>query len=104
MTLFALLFMVTGRKMIPLPWYLWLLFGLIPIGIDGVSQLPSLISQMPDWMLIRESTPILRTVTGGLFGLTTSWYLFPMIEESMRETRKMLTSKLAVVSQIKGGR
>ncbi len=104
MTLFAILFMVTGRKIKPLPWYLWFIFGLIPIGIDGVSQLPSLIGRMPDWMLIRESTPILRTLTGGLFGLTTSWYLFPMIEESMRETRKMLTSKLAVVSQIKGGR
>ncbi|MHB1384976.1 MAG: hypothetical protein ACYCYC_11680, partial [Bellilinea sp.] len=73
---------------------------LVPIGIDGVSQLPSLISQLPDWMIIRESTPILRTITGALFGITTSWYLFPMIEESMRETRKMLAGKKAVVSQI----
>lgn len=100
MALFGILFMVTGRKIKPLPWYLWFIFGLIPIGVDGVSQLPSLISQMPDWLIIRESTPILRTLTGGLFGLTTSWYLFPMIEESMRETRNLLTSKLAVVSQI----
>ncbi|MHB8819976.1 MAG: DUF2085 domain-containing protein, partial [Bellilinea sp.] len=97
---FSLLFWLTGRKIKPLPWFLWLLFGLVPIGIDGVSQLPSLISQLPDWMIIRESTPILRTITGALFGITTSWYLFPMIEESMRETRKMLAGKKAVVSQI----
>lgn len=100
MALFAILFMLTGRKIKPLPWYLWFIFGLIPIGIDGVSQLPSLISQMPDWLIIRESTPILRTITGSLFGITTAWYLFPMIEESMRETRKMLAGKKAVVSQI----
>lgn len=102
MALFSILFAITGRKIKPLPWYLWFIFGLIPIGIDGMSQLPSLLGQLPDWLLLRESTPILRTLTGGLFGLTTSWYLFPMIEESMRETRNMLTSKLAVVSQIQG--
>ncbi|MHB0987719.1 MAG: DUF2085 domain-containing protein [Bellilinea sp.] len=101
MALFALIFIASGRKIKPLRWYFWLLFGLIPIGIDGFSQLPSLIAQLPDWMLIRESTPVLRTITGALFGITTSWYLFPMIEESMRETRKMLAGKFAVVSQIR---
>lgn len=102
MALFSILFALTGRKIKPLPWYLWFIFGLIPIGIDGISQLPSLIGQMPAWLLIRESTPVLRTLTGSLFGITTSWYLFPMIEESMRETRKMLTSKFVVVSQLSG--
>lgn len=100
MALFALLFIASGRKIKALPWYLWLIFGLVPIGLDGFSQLPSLIAQLPDWMLIRESTPVLRSLTGGLFGLTTAWYLFPMIEESMRETRKMLAGKFAVVAQI----
>ena len=101
MALFALIFIASGRRIKPLRWYFWLLFGLIPIGIDGFSQLPSLIAQLPDWMLIRESTPVLRTITGALFGITTAWYLFPMIEESMRETRKMLAGKFAVVSQIR---
>ncbi|HWR66593.1 MAG TPA: DUF2085 domain-containing protein [Bellilinea sp.] len=100
MALFALLFIATGRKIKALPWYLWVLIGLGPIGLDGFSQLPSLIAQLPDWMLIRESTPVLRSLTGGLFGLTTAWYLFPMIEDSMRETRKMLAGKFAVVAQI----
>ena len=100
MAFFALLFIATGRKIKALPWYLWVLIGLGPIGLDGFSQLPSLIAQLPDWMLIRESTPVLRSLTGGLFGLTTAWYLFPMIEDSMRETRKMLAGKFAVVAQI----
>ena len=100
MALFALLFMATGRKIKALPWYLWVIIGLGPIALDGFSQLPSLIAQLPDWMLIRESTPVLRSLTGALFGIATSWYLFPMIEESMRETRKMLAGKFAVVAQI----
>jgi len=101
MALFAIAFMVSGRRIKVLPWYLWILIGLVPIGLDGFSQLPSLLGQLPSWMIIRESTPVLRTLTGALFGLTTAWYLFPMIEENMRETRKMLAGKFAVVSQIR---
>jgi uncharacterized membrane protein len=100
LALFAILFMLSGRKIKPLPWYLWVVFGLIPIGVDGLSQLPSVIQQLPDWLIMRESTPVLRTLTGMLFGLTTAWYLFPTIEESMREARQMLTRKMAVVSQL----
>jgi len=100
MAVFALIFIASGRKIKPLPWYLWLVFGLVPIGIDGFSQLPSLIQQLPDWLIMRESTPVLRTITGSLFGIATSWYLFPMIEDSMRETRKMLAGKKAIVSQM----
>ncbi len=99
--LFGLVFSLSGRKIKPIPWYLWIAVGLIPIGIDGASQLPGLIASLPDWLLIRESTPILRTITGGLFGLTTAWYLFPMIEQSMRETRALLARKKAVIPQIR---
>jgi uncharacterized membrane protein len=101
MALFALVFLASGRKIPPLKWYFWLIIGLVPIGFDGFSQLPSLMGQMPAWMLIRESTPVLRTLTGALFGLTTSWFVFPLIEENMRETRKMLAGKFAVVKQIR---
>ncbi len=97
---FGLIFTLTGRKLKSLPWYLWILFGLVPIGIDGVSQLPSLLSFFSELPVIRESTPLLRTITGLLFGGTTGWYLFPMIEESMRETRALLTQKQSVVAQI----
>jgi uncharacterized membrane protein len=102
--LFGLIFSVTGKKLKSIPWYLWIIIGIIPIGIDGFSQIPSLLSvQMPAWIPIRESTPFLRTLTGFLFGFTTAWYGFPYIEESMRDTRRLLSQKIAVVAQTKNG-
>jgi uncharacterized membrane protein len=96
---FGIVYWLSGYKIRSLPWYLWLAVGLIPIGIDGFSQLPSVIPGLPGWLPIRESTPFLRTVTGGLFGIMTAWYLFPLIYESMRETYRMMTRKQAVSTQ-----
>lgn len=93
MLLFALAFIISGRRIKSLPWYFWLFIGLIPIAFDGGSQLPSLANNLPAWIPLRESTPLLRTVTGTLFGFTTAWYLFPLIEESMAETKTILLEK-----------
>ena len=98
MLLFTLFFILSGRRIKSLPWYIWVAIGLIPIGIDGVSQLPGLATSLPSWLPMRESTPMLRTITGTLFGITTAWYLFPLIEESMRETAMILTEKKAYLS------
>jgi len=98
--LFGLVYSITGKRIKSLPWYLWIAFGLVPIGLDGVTQLPSLLNFLPDWLFIRESTPFLRSLTGSLFGFTTGWYLFPMIAESMRDAQQLLAGKMAVVSQI----
>jgi uncharacterized membrane protein len=100
MFLFGLVFVLTGKKIKPLPWYFWLAIGLVPIGLDGFSQLPGLASGMPAWVPIRESTPLLRVITGSLFGLTTAWYLFPLMEESMKETRTLLSTKMSIVKQL----
>ncbi len=100
MLLFGLIFTFTGRRIKALPWYWWVIFGLVPIGVDGVSQLPGLLSFLSGFPILRESTPVFRTITGLLFGGTTGWYLFPMIEDSMRETRALLTQKQTVVAQI----
>ncbi|MBN2046216.1 MAG: DUF2085 domain-containing protein [Anaerolineaceae bacterium] len=99
--LFGVLFAVTGKRMKSLPWYLWILLGLIPIGFDGVSQIPSLLGiSLPNWLIMRESTPFLRVLTGTLFGVSTAWYLFPLIEKSMSESRVELAKKFAYVEQI----
>jgi len=97
MLLFGILFAVFGRRFRAIPWYVWVGLGLVPIGIDGVSQLPSVVTNLPAWVLIRESTPALRSITGFLFGWITAWYLFPMIEESMRETRRIVLRKKAFI-------
>lgn len=99
--LFGLFFALSRRKARSIPWLAWLLIGVLPMGLDGSSQFPSLMAGLPDWLPIRESTPLLRTLTGSLFGLTSAWYLFPFLEESMKETRVILTTKKAVVDQSK---
>jgi uncharacterized membrane protein len=106
MLLFGVLFAITGRRWKPLPVWLWLLLGVVPIGVDGVSQLIGqwlslgvldFLRPVMGWYPIRESTPFLRSFTGFLFGLTTAWFGFPLIEEAMADTRRLMQTKLAVI-------
>ena len=46
------------------------------------------------WIPYRESTPLLRTLTGGLFGLANGWLAFPYIRSSAQEIENDLTAKL----------
>jgi uncharacterized membrane protein len=97
MALFGLIFAITGRRLPKLHWILWILIGVFPIGLDGFSQL---FSQIPSafiqtYLPYRESTPFLRVLTGFLFGFTTAWFMFPIIEESMADTRRLLSKKFA---------
>jgi len=89
--LFGLVFSATKRVLPPLPVLVWVVVGLMPIGVDGISQI---LSQLPwDILPVRESTPLLRTITGSLFGFTTAWFSYPVIEDAMVETRKVLSIK-----------
>ena len=96
--IFGVVFGLTGRRIKSLHWVLWLLIGIVPIGLDGFSQLFSqfnwewLASMLP----YRESTPFLRALTGALFGLATAWFAYPSMEESMAETRQYYIKKFAV--------
>ncbi|MCD6401546.1 MAG: DUF2085 domain-containing protein [Anaerolineales bacterium] len=97
--IFGLLFSLTGRKIKSLNIILWILIGLMPIGIDGVSQI---VSQLPFGVLpYRESTPLLRTITGFLFGFSTAWFGYPLIEETMQDARNLMTKKFAKVETIR---
>lgn len=89
--IFGIIFSLTGKKIMHLPWYWWTLIGILPIGLDGLSQL---LSQPPfNFWAFRESTPMMRILTGGLFGLATAWFGYPMVEETMLETRSILAEK-----------
>ena len=89
--LFGLLFALLHFRLPPIPFYVWVLIGIFPIAIDGFSQL---FSQAPFHFLpFRESTPFLRVLTGSLFGFITAWYGYPMVEESMAESRKLMSAK-----------
>jgi uncharacterized membrane protein len=89
--LFGVIFAMTGRKFKPLPWYIWILVGLVPIGLDGLSQL---LSQPPfSFWDFRESTPLYRVITGFLFGFTTAWFGYPLVEQAMADSRQLMAAK-----------
>lgn len=99
MLLFGLVFALSGRRLPKLHWLIWGLVGVVPIGLDGFSQL---FSQIPSQFIqsflpYRESTPLERVVTGVLFGFMTAWFMFPLIEEAMADTRRLLAKKFAIV-------
>ena len=99
--LFGILYAVTGRRFKPLPWMLWILLGMLPIGLDGFSQLFSQIEWpwLQALLPYRESTPLLRVLTGALFGFTTAWFAYPYMEESMAETRQFFIKKFETIRQ-----
>ena len=99
--LFGLVYALTGRRIKPLHWMLWVLIGMGPIGLDGFSQLFSQVgwSWLASVLPYRESTPWLRVLTGGLFGLATAWFAYPYMEESMAETRQFFIKKFASITK-----
>jgi uncharacterized membrane protein len=93
----GLIFGLVRRWLKPLPIVLWLLIGVAPIALDGGTQL---LGAFPFFSaLARESTPFLRTLTGGLFGIMNVWMAYPYLEESMAETVTALVPKLAAVDR-----
>ncbi|MFN2176926.1 MAG: DUF2085 domain-containing protein [Anaerolineales bacterium] len=88
---FGLIYGLSGKRFKPLPWYIWIIFGILPIGLDGISQI---VSQPPfNFFPYRESTPQLRIITGTLFGFTTAWFGYPLVEETMADTRQIISMK-----------
>ncbi len=98
--LFGLVFVFARNKFQPLPWWLWILLAIGPMGLDGVWQL---VSQMQlsflSWLPVHESTPFLRVLTGAAFGWFTAWFGFPTVEESVRDERLRLEVKAAIERQ-----
>lgn len=80
------------RRVRPCPLWLYGLLGLAPIAIDGFSQL---LSYPPfDLLPIRETSPALRIITGGLFGLMTAWLVMPYLDAWFADRAERLESKL----------
>jgi uncharacterized membrane protein len=95
---FGLLYGMVGRRLPPLHWFFWIFLGLVPIGLDGLSQL---ISQPPfNLFPYRESTPFLRVLTGFLFGFTTAWFGYPLVELTMDDSRKLLAARYIRLKKI----
>ena len=101
--LFGIVFGLTGKRLKPLAWWVWILFGLLPIALDGGSQMISQFN-LPflSWFPIRESTPLLRVATGVLFGSLTAWLGYPSLEETSRDARLQLEKKAALAASLEG--
>lgn len=93
----GLIFGLLRDRVRPLPLKFWFLLGIVPIGLDGFSQLISQLDLLP--VAARESTPLLRTLTGALFGMMNVWMAYPHLEATMRETEQTVAAKLAVADQ-----
>ena len=73
-----------------MPFWLFILIGVLPMGLDGGSQFVSLV--LP-WFPARESVWQLRVLTGALFGFSIAWLAYPYIQEGMDETREILAAR-----------
>ena len=94
----GLLFGLVRKRIRPLPIWIWFFLGIVPIALDGGSQL---IASLPLLRLpVRESVPALRTLSGALFGIMNVWLAYPYIEETMQETRTLVLSKLAAAGKL----
>jgi uncharacterized membrane protein/glutaredoxin len=78
----GILFGLVRKRLKPLPWPVFVLF-LVPMGIDGGLQ----------FIGLYESTPFLRVITGGLFGLGAVWLAYPYFEMGMQDVRQELQRK-----------
>jgi uncharacterized membrane protein len=98
MLLTGLLFGILRRKQTirPLPMWLYFVFGIMPMMLDGGIQwmsyfvwtlFPAFLSQP------FETIPLLRTLTGGLFGWGVAAVTYPQIDEYFQEIHQNLKMK-----------
>jgi uncharacterized membrane protein len=86
------------HRLKPLPIWAWFIIGILPIALDGGSQLITSLPFVPfPW---RESTPFFRSLTGMLFGVANVWMAYPYVEELMVDTETLVVAKLVVAGEI----
>jgi len=80
----------------PLPWWVYILLGLVPMGLDGgyqlISQLLGQLQLLP-WLPVYESTALMRALTGAAFGATTVGFIYPQMNGFFEETKALLSSR-----------
>ncbi len=79
------------RPLQPLPLLWFVVLGMLPIGVGGFSQLFGYyglsVPAMGRIFPLRESPPLLRSLTGAWFGLCVAWLALPNIELSLRDLK-----------------
>jgi uncharacterized membrane protein len=85
----GLLFALLRGRIRPLNWRWYLVLAVLPMAVDGGTQL----------IMLRESTPLLRAITGILFGALSVWLIYPYVEEAMRDTYAQSAKQLERLSR-----
>jgi uncharacterized membrane protein len=75
MFLMSLIFSLSKKRLPGIPWWLWVLM-ILPMAWDGTTQMFGL----------RESTWVLRVITGTLFGVGSIWFALPLMQKTLLET------------------
>lgn len=72
----------------PVPWLHYLVIGIAPMAFDSVGHVLSLPPLSLPILMSHESTPLLRTSTGLLFGSMSVWLAYPYLDEWMVDVRQ----------------
>ncbi len=85
----------------PMPFWLFVIVGLGPIALDGFSQLFSQLfigvgaESLSNLVPLRESSPLLRSLTGAIMGLSLAWLLHPRLDDQFTATADDIARRLA---------
>lgn len=85
----GLVFGLFRTRVKPLNWKWYLVFAIAPMALDGGTQL----------IMLRESTPLLRAITGILFGALSVWLIYPNVQEAMEDIGRQSALQLSKLSQ-----
>ncbi len=97
MVLMGLAFSRVRHWLRPAPLLLYFFVGIVPLGLDGFSQM---FSYPPfEFWPVRETIPVFRFMTGALFGAMNVWLAFPYLESSMREAAEAMREKISIAAQ-----
>ena len=84
----------------PLPFWLFVIIGLGPIALDGFSQLFSQLfiglgaDALAQLVPLRESSPLLRSLTGAIMGFSLVWLLYPRLDDQFTATANDIGRRL----------
>lgn len=116
----ALIFALTRKRVKSLSPIAWLVIGILPVALDGVTHMINDAvagtsgigfrdtnawlafltgNVLPQWFYAGDAlgsfNSFARWITGSLFGLTTVWFAFPFVESAMRDLESRARLRVA---------
>lgn len=120
----AIIFALLRKRLKPLSPVVWFFTAILPVGLDGVTHMINDAVAGTSGTGFRDTNAWLqfltgnifpasfyagdafgsfnsdlRWITGFMFGLATVWFLFPIIEDGMRDVYKQASAQLARAAQ-----